>query len=206
MKRRMVQMMPISYALVLITLLLISCKNEVRVTSTEALLAAIADPPESGIIHLESGTYELSPVSILDSSCANCQDPSEPVPATAALILTGSRLHLIGPEDHSARILTHAGYGIFFRNCRDGMLQNLTITGGSRDTDPRASSAAVVVKDSRVKIVNNIIRDNIGDSALVAEHIVGVIGIAGREGSDMEITGNQIIRNSWDAIDRKSVV
>jgi hypothetical protein len=176
------------------------CGESLEVRSPDELQKAVLDPPASGIIRIASGTYELSPQDIIDSTCANCQDPTETVPATAGLILSGGKIHLIGPEDHSARINTNAGYGIFFRNCQDGLLENLTITGGTRDEDPRASSAAVIVRKSRVRIINNLISGNIGDSSLVVDHIVGIMGIAGREGAHMEITGNRIIRNSWDGI------
>jgi len=179
---------------------IVGCSGDMMVESSAQLREAVEDPPPSGIIRLAPGTYELSPRAIMDSTCANCTDPSESVPATAGLILSGKKMYLIGPEDQSARIVTNAGYGVFFRNCQDGLLKNLTITGGIRDTDPRASSAAVVVQNSSARIINNIIRDNIGDSSIVVKNIVGVIGIAGREGAQMEIVGNRIERNSWDAI------
>ena len=35
---------------------------------------------------------------------------------------------------------------------------------------------------------------------MIAKHISGIMGICGRENSYMEITGNEIIRNSWDGI------
>ncbi len=174
--------------------------GDTMVESPEQLREAVKAPPASGIIRLAPGKYELSAQIILDSTCANCTDPKESVPATAGLILSGKKLYLIGPEDRSALIVTNAGYGIFFRNCQDGLLRNLTITGGARDSDPRASSAAVVVQNSSVRIINNIIRDNIGDSSTVVKNVVGIIGIAGREGAQMEIVGNRIVRNSWDAI------
>lgn len=179
---------------------LTGCGEGLEVRSPEELQKAVLEPPASGVIRLASGIYDISPQDIIDSTCANCQDPTETVPATAGLILSGKKIHLIGPVDHSARINTSAGYGIFFRNCKDGLLENLTVTGGIRDKDPRASSAAVIVRNSRVRIINNLIRDNIGDSSLVVDHIVGIIGITGREGAQLEITGNRIIRNSWDGI------
>ncbi len=182
------------------TIALVSCSSDVMVETAAELVAAVKDPPVSGIIRLAPGRYELNPQEITDSTCANCQDPAEMVPATAGLLLTGKKIHLIGPDDHSATIVTNSGYGIFFLNCQDGLLENLTVTGGRRDEDPRASSAAVIVKKSGVAIRNNLITDNIGDSAAVIEKIVGIIGIAGREGARMDIHRNRIVRNSWDGI------
>ena len=190
---------PVSAAIIL-SGFLTACSDGIKVESAEELMEAITSPPSSGVIRLASGIYELAPQHILDSTCANCQDPREAVPATAGMILSGKKMHLVGPDDHSAQIITNAGYGIFFRNCQDGLLENLIITGGARDKDPRASSAAVIVRNSNVRIVDNLIRDNIGDSAIVVDNIVGVLGIAGREGARMEIINNRITRNSWDGI------
>lgn len=182
-------------------LTILSCQSNVHtVSNTDELLTALQSPSATKIIHLQSGTYNLSPIAVTDSSCGNCQDSSEMVPATAGLVLSGEKIHLSGPADQSARIITNAGYGIFFLNCADGMLKNLRITGGQRDMDGRASDAAIVAKNSKVLIENNIIYDNIGDSALVVQNIVGIMGICGRENAQLTIRDNRIIRNSWDGI------
>ena len=80
------------------------------------------------------------------------------------------------------------------------MIRNVSITGGERDVDGNATDAAIVVKNSTVTIENNVIHDNIGDSATVVERVVGVMGICGRENSDISIYSNRIVRNSWDGI------
>jgi len=151
-------------------------------------------------IKLSSGTYELEPIQIIDESCGNCEDPDQAVDATAGLIITGRNITISGPEDGSAVIVTNSGYGIYLLNCSNITLENLTITGGIRDTSSNATDAAIVVKDSYAIIKNNVIRDNIGNKDLIDKNIVGIMGICGRENSKMEILNNRILNNSWDGI------
>lgn len=157
-------------------------------------------PVDSIEVRLLPGTYELVPLPFTDSSCGNCEVPDTPVPATLGLHLRGSAIHLIGPPDTSAVIVTNAGYGIFLENCTDCSIQNITITGGQRDTSGMATDAAIVIKNSKADIRGNAILDNIGDSATVGRTVVGIAGIALREGATATITHNRIIRNSWDGI------
>lgn len=151
-------------------------------------------------VALESGDYDLTPEPISDPACGNCQNPEQAVPATVGLRLTGRGVCLLGAPNHGSVIHTRAGYGILLQNCRECSLLDLVITDGARDTSGEATDAAVVVQRSTVEIRNCWIRDNIGDSILVRKHIVGIIGIAGREGSSIAIRGNRILRNSWDGI------
>jgi parallel beta-helix repeat protein len=51
-----------------------------------------------------------------------------------------------------------------------------------------------------VVINENLITNNVGDSATVAKTIVGIMGVCCREHSFVTITNNDIIRNSWDGI------
>lgn len=173
-----------------------------RVTVSDAahLQHLFASPLETLIVDLQPGVYHLTPSSIIDSTCGNCEVAATPVEATVGLHIRGKQIRIVGPKDKSAIIHTHAGYGIFFERCSDGLVENVTITGGERDTNGNATDAAIVVKNSSVIIRNNLITNNIGDSATVAKKIVGVMGICGRENSNITITNNEIIRNSWDGI------
>lgn len=174
--------------------------QDFTVTTAEELQAIFADPVDSVVVHLVSGSYRLTPSDIVDSTCANCLDAGERVNATVGLHIRGRFVRLLGPADRSAVIVTGAGYGIFINRCERCIVENLTITGGARDTSGKASDAAIVVKHSSAEILGNRIVDNIGDSAVVRKTIVGVMGICGREGSALRITGNDIVRNSWDGI------
>lgn len=151
-------------------------------------------------IRLLPGEYHLTPKPGFDSTCGNCDNPNTRVPMTYGAEIRGERVSIVGPEDRSAVVFTHAGYGLYFNDCSDCAVERLSITGGVRDTDGRATDAAVVVKDGSVRITGNRIFDNIGDSTLVATNVVGIMGVCGREESQLAIEENEIVRNSWDGI------
>ena len=185
---------------VITPLLLLAEVQKKKVTSVIGLQAVLSGKVDSLEIYLQPGDYYLSPTSITDSTCGNCEEPNQFVPATAGLEISGSYVRITGPENRSAVIHTNAGYGIYFNHCKRGIIENLSVTGGIRDPDGNATDAAIVVKNSAVTIRNNYIYGNIGDSAIVVKNIIGVMGICGRENSDLTITDNEIIGNSWDGI------
>lgn len=149
---------------------------------------------------LAAGTYELTGRPYRDPSCANCQDPAAGAEATLGLRVSGRGIEIVGPAQGKATIVTNAGYGILIESCDSCVVDGLAITGGRRDADGNASDAAIVVRNSTVTIRNSVIHDNIGDADVVRKTIVGIIGIAGREGADLVIERNRILRNSWDGI------
>ncbi len=151
---------------------------------------------------LMPGDYKLDPAAYVDSTCGNCESPDTPVEATVGLVVSGVGVVIEGSSEDPGDVVIHtdAGYGILFEDCENCVLRGVTVTGGSRDPDGRATDAGVVVRRGSVKIENCIIRDNVGDPDLVRETVVGIIGIAGREGASIEVRGNQITRNSWDGI------
>jgi len=182
---------------------LISCaakQTTYIISDSEQLEELFSKPQENVWVILEPGDYHLTPEYFIDTTCGNCQDPNEAVPATKGITISGKNISIIGPDDRSAIIHTHAGYGIYIKDLENGVLENLTITGTIRDTAQMATNAAIVVSNSDVVIRNNTIRDNIGDSLLISKHISGVMGICGREHSHITINGNDILRNSWDGI------
>jgi len=185
---------------VITPLLLLAEVQKKQVSSVIGLQAVLSGKVDSLEIYLQPGDYYLSPTSITDSTCGNCEEPNQFVPATAGLEISGSYVRITGPENRSAVIHTNAGYGIYFNHCKRGIIENLSVTGGIRDPDGNATDAAIVVKNSAVTIRNNHIYGNIGDSAIVVKNIVGIMGICGRENSDLTITDNEIIGNSWDGI------
>lgn len=165
------------------------------------LLQRVGDAVHDGAeIYLHPGHYVLEPVAYTDSSCGNCTDPDTLVPATVGLRLTGNRVRLVGMHADSVVIETRAGYGVLFENCAGCELRGVTVTGGARDPDARATNAAVVVKHSDVALRDCVLRDNIGDSTTVRATVVGVAGIVGREGSYVDVEDCSITRNSWDGI------
>ena len=165
------------------------------------LLRQVTDAVDEGAqIRLLPGRYVLTPVPFVDTTCGNCEDASEDVPATYGLRISGERVRLIGDHADSVVIETHAGYGILFEDCRGCELVGVTVTAGVRDPDGRATDAAVVVRNSDVVLRDCVLRDNLGDSAIVQSNTVGIAGIAGRENSHIDVERCRIERNSWDGI------
>ncbi len=150
---------------------------------------------------LAPGRYELQARARVDSTCGNCEDPNTPVQATLGLRLSGAGIVIEGHGDPDSVVIhTNAGYGILFEDCDDCVIANVTVTGGARDADGNATNAGIVVRRSSVRVQGCRIRDNIGDVEIVTKNVVGIIGIAGREGAHMTLRGNRIVRNSWDGI------
>jgi hypothetical protein len=166
-------------------------------SSLQQALASTRGPVR---IVLAPGRYRLTPEEYTDPGCGNCQDPTETVPATVGLHVRGAGIRIEGSHPDSVVIETNAGYGILFDGCADCVLRGVTVTGGTRDTDGRATSAGVVVRHGRVAIENCRIADNIGDSATVSAVVVGIAGVVGREGSEIRLRDCVIERNSWDGV------
>ena len=161
---------------------------------------ALASAAPNTTIMLPAGEYVLAPAAYIDSTCGNCQDADEDVPATLGARISGTGIRIVGAHRDSVIIRTNAGYGLLFEDCTDCELGNVTVTGGVRDDDGRATDAAIVVRRSTLSLDACSIRDNIGDSTVVAATIVGIAGIAIREGGAVTVSGCDITRNSWDGI------
>lgn len=170
--------------------------------TADAAADAVADAAaDSGVtFRLLPGTHRLTPHPFEEPLCGNCEDPNTRVRTTVGLLVAGRGVRILGEDPATTILETNAGYGVLFEDCDGCEIANVTITGGTRDPDGHATSAAVVVRRGRVGIDNCTIRDNIGDPALIEDIVVGIIGIAGREGADLVATNNRILRNSWDGI------
>jgi len=152
------------------------------------------------VIELKPGHYFLTPVPYLDLSCGNCEDPTTPVQATRGLFVSGSEIRIRARKPGTSTIHTRAGYGILFEGCQDCSIEGVNVTGGARDEDGKATDAAIVARNSVVRIAGCRIHDNIGDPATVRGTVAGVIGVAGREGAGLLIEDCAIERNSWDGV------
>lgn len=149
---------------------------------------------------LAPGDYTLAPAAIVEPTCGNCENPNTAVAVTVGLLVSGHGVRIEGAAGHGSVLRTRAGYGVFFRDCTDCSLEGVVVTEGFRDTSGNATDAAIVVQRSSVALERNWIVDNIGDSITVSRTIVGVAGIAVREGGRARIVGNRVERNSWDGI------
>ena len=132
-----------------------------------------------------------------DSLCGNCKDPKTVVKATVGFMICGKSLVIMGANRGNTQLVTNAGYGLYIEDCPSVEISNLTIIGGRRDFDEMATDAGIVVRRSRVKITEVDVSNN--DHRLDSV-VVGIGGIFGREGAELEIRNCIIENNGWDGI------
>ena len=132
------------------------------------------------------GIYQADPEQFLDPLCGNCLEPITPVNASTGVRIIDKRLVLIGAGPEATILITRAGYGIYVENSHGTVIRDLAVTGGRRDHDGDATDAAIVVRAGAVRLENLHLRDNDDRAENV---IVGIAGIAGREGAEIEIAG-----------------
>lgn len=167
------------------------------VTNLDSLFAGVAD---GTVVRFSDGVYELTPKPYVEPTCGNCPAESTQVEATVGLTVTGRGIWILGPSQGEAVLRTNAGYGVLFENCTSCSMEGMTVTAGARDTMATATDAAVVVKRSSVGITNCTLRDNVGDPETVRKTVVGIMGVAGREGAVLTVRGCRITGNSWDGV------
>jgi len=147
-------------------------------------------------IRIGDGTFTACPCEFVDSLCGNCLVHRTAVRAKVGFHIRGKRLALIGSGSNRTTLVTNAGYGLFIENA-DASIRDLAITGGARDKDGNATDAAVVVRGGRAVLTNLALRDN---TARADSVVVGIGGVMGREGADLEIRDCGISNNGWDGI------
>jgi hypothetical protein len=149
------------------------------------------------LIFLKKGQYEASPKPYLEIICGNCENPITDVKATVGFHVKEKTLVIIGQDKDSTILITNSGYDVLFENSYGSLITNLTVTGGIRDPDWKATNAGIVGKNCRVTVENIRIINN---TKIVDTVNVGIGGVIGREGAELYIIGNEIANNTWDGI------
>ncbi len=168
-----------------------------NVTPASGLQTAINAAADGDTLLLSAGTYASLTTSFVDSLCGNCEEHRTPARATYGYHIFGKTLALIGVAAERVTLKTNSGYGIFVVNAPEVLFQRLTVTGGKRDADVNATNAGIVVRNSTVSVRDVIIRDNLrADTSIV----VGIAGIIGREGAELNIRNCIFSNNSWDGL------
>jgi phage gp45-like len=162
-------------------------------------LQSVIDYASSGdtIVLGANKTFEAKSVAFRDPLCGNCANPRDGAKASYGFIVKGKALTIIGADRETTKLVTNAGYGVYFENSPGSTLCNLTITGGRRDVDGNATDAGVVVRNSRVRIEQVDIHDN---THRIDSVIVGIGGVHAREGAEVTLLDCQIINNTWDGV------
>ncbi len=172
----------------------------VTVGDAKALQELFKNPVDSIDINLVTGEYDFRTLAGKENTCANCEIMNTQVHYTYGLHIRGNYVRISAKTGAEVLFKTNSGYGIYVDGVKNFQLENLAITAGKRDTSEKASSAAIVIKNSIANLRQITIYDNIGDSTILAKNTVGIIGICGREGADISIENCYIRRNSWDGI------
>jgi len=160
------------------------------------LQTAIDEVREYSTIFLSPGDYYAEPSDFIDPHCGNCLDPETEVEASTGFVIKNRYINIEG-SGPSTILHTNAGYGIYIEGCTLVQISKLAITDGVRDQDGNATDAAIVVRDSLVRIRDCEIYGNEGD---YSETVAGIGGIMGREGADITVQFCKIHDNSWDGI------
>ncbi len=148
-------------------------------------------------LYVTAGRYEAKPQEFVEETCGNCQEHRTPVHASRGFLISGKQLCVVGDPQGGTILVTNAGYGLLLLNSRGSVMENLTITGGKRDRDGAATDAAIVVKQSTVRITNCTMRDN---TEYFDSTIVGIGGVMIRENSEVWLTRCRMINNNWDGV------
>lgn len=191
--------------LIINLLVVMAIQSQSIVAATHTLNAgsdlqqAVDQSANGDTLILAAADFEAQSQPFEDPLCGNCLDPMTVVSASYGIIVKDKSLTFIGVDREKSRIITNAGYGLYFENSRDSRVHNITITGGNRTDDGNATDAAIVVRTSRVVITDCDIRDNT-DRSDDSTVVVGIGGIFGREGAEIIISGCRILNNGWDGI------
>ncbi|RYD72303.1 MAG: right-handed parallel beta-helix repeat-containing protein, partial [Sphingobacteriales bacterium] len=169
------------------------------VRNAAQLYSICARGEDSLDIVLLPGDYHLAPNKDVDTMLSMDGD-TNPVKITYGLKITSKFVNIKGAAAYGSAIYTHSGYGLWFVGCENGVIEGIIISGGIRDSDSRATDAAIVASNSKLRILDNLIFENQGDTGIVKKNVVGIMGICVREKSYVFIYDNQIARNSWHGI------
>ena len=146
---------------------------------------------------VKAGDYSAKAQPYNEDLCGNCGEHRTGVTASYGFLAEDKGVTIIGEDAEKVRLITNAGYGFLFLNSRGSAIANVTITGGIRDGDGKATDAGIVAKFSTLTVKNCRIADN---DHLIDSVVVGIGGIMVREGSCVIITGSEIFNNGWDGI------
>jgi hypothetical protein len=163
---------------------------------------AIDAASDGDILFIRVGRYTAQPAPYVDPTCGNCDelDFRQDIQVTVGFLIQGKSLTLRGEDREQTVLETGAGYGVLFENAGTSVVENLTVTGGVRDADGKATSAGIIARHTNLTIRHADVagNDNLYDGE--PDPVAGIIGIAGREGAVLTVYGCRVINNSWDGI------
>lgn len=166
------------------------------------LQVAIDRAPAGAQLQVAAGTYRASAKSYADPTCGNCSagDFAGGAQATRGFFVSRS-LHLVGAGAGKTTLVTNAGYGVLFHRAGKSSIRDLTVTGGKRDADGKATDAGIVVRHTELVVQRvHVVKNDDRYTGPQKDPIVGVGGIFAREGAKITVLDSVIEDNSWDGI------
>jgi hypothetical protein len=169
---------------------------------SRSLQDAIDGATDAQTIRVAAGIHEANATEAVDPTCGNCADEDYrvDVPITVGFTVVGKSVHIVGASAEQTVLQTGAGYGLYFERAGQSTVEDLTVTGGVRDADGRATDAAIVVRYTDLTVRNVDIIDNNDLYTGDPDPVVGIMGIAGREGADITVLQSRVLNSSWDGI------
>ena len=178
----------------LLALLLASVAAPACAADLQAAIDAAAD---GDTIRLGPGIYRAVARPYRDPLCGNCLEHRTAAEASVGFSILGKRIVLIGAGPEETVLITGAGYGIYLEEAGGSVVEALSVTGGRRDADGNATDAAIVVRGGAVRLQDLWIRDNTDQ---VEGVVVGIAGVVGREGAEIDVRRCRIADNGWDGV------
>lgn len=166
------------------------------------LADALAAASDGDTIEIARGRYVATPTDAVDPTCGNCADADfrADIPITVGFVVSGKALHLHGASRADTVLETGAGYGLLFEDAGASSVESLTVTGGVRDGDGRATDGGIVVRRTTLAVIGVDVAGNDDLYQGEPDPVVGIAGIVGREGAELAITDARIEDNSWDGV------
>ncbi|MEZ5360256.1 MAG: right-handed parallel beta-helix repeat-containing protein [Candidatus Zixiibacteriota bacterium] len=171
--------------------------ESVSIPTVSSLQQAIENCADGDTLYLQTGVYIAIPSEFIEHLCGNCLEARTDVTASTGFRILNKSVTIIGKHRDSTILVTGAGYGVYFENAGHSNLLHLKVTGGIRDLDGAATDAAVVVRGTNLTVRNCSLSDNTDRKDSV---VVGIGGLFGREGAEIDISHSAIVNNGWDGI------
>lgn len=109
------------------------------VSPGSSLQKAIDKTAPGDTLRLKAGRYIATPRAYREDICGNCVDPRTMLDATVGFHVKDKPLVIVGLDRDKTVLVTKAGYGLLFENSPGSQIRDLTVTGGKRDPDGRAT-------------------------------------------------------------------
>ncbi|MBD3258772.1 hypothetical protein GF377_10090, partial [candidate division GN15 bacterium] len=146
---------PALVLLVISILVVLAVFGQARTFSVERgddLQAVLSFAEDGDTVLLGAKRFSAVRTAFAEPVCGNCDEARTTVQASFGFRIRDKGLVVIGQSRDSTILVTNAGYGLFLDGADGTEIHNLTITGGKRNDDGRATDGGIVVRQAQVTI------------------------------------------------------